>query len=116
MSIREFISGNVYEAEVRYICKKMAGGGCVIRTICILSFTDNNVEVSYHTEVRCTPKEREANYSDPDEPGKQYTWSEINETITIKGFDKYGTFIYKEDQLISQTASDEDLIFIKQKA
>jgi hypothetical protein len=94
------IASRRYKASVSYICKKMEGGGCVIRTYCIVAFQKDSAIVSHITIVGCSPKERAAKRNCTDSTQKTYSWSMHDKIIDIHGLDEYGQFVMKEKELI----------------
>lgn len=103
------LSGKTYEAKVKYVCKKMRGGGCAITTFCVLAFSEETVTVHFYARASCEPKEREADYSyDSSDEKETYQWTRSGNLIAVNGFDKYGTLEYRNDKLISSKGSFED--------
>ncbi len=103
------LRGKTYEGRVKYVCKKMVGGGCAITTYCVLTFSEETVQVYYYAKAACTPEEREADYSyDSRNEMKTYKWSRSENVITISGFTDYGTFKYQNNKLISSKGNHEE--------
>ncbi|MBS1489264.1 MAG: hypothetical protein JSS93_01945 [Bacteroidetes bacterium] len=95
------LAGKTYEAKVKYVCKKMANGGCAITTYCVLTFSKETVTVHYYAKAACEPKDREADYSyDGSDEKETYRWIESGNVVTIKGFSEYGTYLYRSQKLI----------------
>ena len=106
------LPGKTYEGRVKYVCKKMVDGGCAITTYCVLRFSEHAVEVHYYAQAACTPKEREAKYShDYSNEKKTYTWSIVENVITIEGFNEYGTFKFLDNKIIGSKEDDEEKVF-----
>jgi hypothetical protein len=103
------LSGKTYEARVKYVCKKMRGGGCAITTFCVLAFSEETVTVHFYARASCTPKKYEADYSyDSSDEKETYRWTKSGDLIAINGFDQYGTFEYHDNKLIGSKGSFED--------
>jgi len=101
--------GKTYEAKVKYVCKKMPGGGCAITTFCVLAFGEETVTVHFYAKASCVPQKREADYSwDSEDEKKTYQWKKSGNLVTITGFDTYGTFEYQNNTLISSKDRFED--------
>jgi hypothetical protein len=103
------LSGKTYEAKVKYVCKKMPGGGCAITTFCVLSFNEETVTVHFYAKASCVPKKYEADYSyDSSDEKETYQWTKSGNLIAINGFDKYGTFEHHNNKLIGSKGAFED--------
>lgn len=102
------LSGKTYEGKVKYVCKKMPGGGCAITTFCVFAFSEETVTVHFYAKAACEPKEREADYSyDSSDEKETYPWTKSGNLITNNGFDKYGTLRYDNDKLIGSKGDFE---------
>jgi len=111
-------TGKTYTGRVSEVCKKMAGGGCVIYTFCVLQFEKESVDIYYYMKAFCTPKEREKKYDESFiKDKKTYSWTLKAGKIIISGFDDYGAFEQKKDKLVGQTKKYdevEELDFVEQ--
>lgn len=103
------LAGKTYEAKVKYVCKKMPGGGCAITTFCVFAFSEETVTIHFYATASCTPEKYEADYSyDSGDEKETYHWTKWGNLIAINGFDKYGTFEYRNNKLISSKGTFED--------
>ena len=91
----------IYEA-----CVEMTDAGCMEYNYGHLSFSEKTVIVSGTFKVKCTPPERESDFSnDPLIETQEYKWKMDGEKIIIKGLDDFRGLKYKEGKILGRWKS-----------